>query len=113
MDSRSWLLPNDRPPALSSTQSRRHVAAASANKRKCMSTLYTTLWMITQAYAAPLGYYGSVDACQTVANDIAVPKTAQVLCVPSDTAMPDDHRNQPLIEEPQQGAAMSTRPPVC
>jgi protein-disulfide isomerase len=73
-----------------------------------MSTLYTTLWMITQAYAAPLGYYGSVDACQTVANGLAVPQTAQVLCVPSDTAMPLEYRTPPQSAESQQGAAAPT-----
>ena len=73
-----------------------------------MSTLYTTLWMITQAYAAPLGYYGSIDACQTVANGLAVPQTAQVLCVPSDTAMPLEYRTPPQSAESQQGGAAPT-----
>ena len=69
-----------------------------------MSTLYTTLWMITQAYAVPLGYYGSVDACQTIANGLSVPQKAQVLCVPSDTAMPLDYRSPPQTMESQSGA---------
>src|SRR5260221_5876889 len=73
-------------------------------KRNGMSTLYTTLWMITQAYAVPLGYYGSVDACQSAANGLAIPQTAQVLCVPSDTAMPLDYRSPPQTAESQAGA---------
>ena len=73
-----------------------------------MASLYTTLWMVTQAYAAPLGYYGSVDACQSVANDLAVPATAQVLCVPSDTAMPLDYRTPAEAPESQSGAPAAT-----
>jgi protein-disulfide isomerase len=53
-----------------------------------VSTLYTTLWLITSAYAAPLGYYGSADACSRAADTIPVTAPAQVVCVPSDVAMP-------------------------
>lgn len=71
-----------------------------------MASLYTTLWMVTQAYAVPLGYYGSVDACQGVAKGLALPAAAQVLCVPSDSAMPLDYRSQP-----QTLASQSAAPP--
>lgn len=73
-----------------------------------MSTLYTTLWMITQAYAVPLGYYSSADACQSVANGLSLPQTAQVLCVPSDAAMPLDYRSSPSAMESQQGGSQPT-----
>lgn len=53
-----------------------------------MSTLYTTLWLITSAYAAPLGFYGSTDACTVAAGQVHVPAKAQVVCVPSEVAMP-------------------------
>jgi protein-disulfide isomerase len=69
-----------------------------------MANLYTTLWMVTQAYAVPLGYYGSVEACHGVANGLALPAAAQVLCVPSDTAMPLDYRSQPQAAESQSAA---------
>jgi protein-disulfide isomerase len=75
-----------------------------------MSTLYTTLWMMTQAYAVPLGYYGSMDACQSVAGGLAVPQTAQVLCVPSDAAMPLDYRSPP--QSPESQAAAPSAPTV-
>src|ERR1019366_5971304 len=55
-----------------------------------MSTLYATLWLITSAYAAPLGFYGSTDACTVAAGQIHVPAKAQVVCVPSEVAMPLD-----------------------
>lgn len=50
--------------------------------------LYTTLWLITNAYAAPLGYYGDAQSCNEVAGTMSFEPPAQVLCVPSDTAMP-------------------------
>ena len=53
-----------------------------------MSTLYATLWLITSAYAAPLGFYGSTDACTVAAGQVHVPAKAQVVCVPSEVAMP-------------------------
>ena len=53
-----------------------------------MSTLYATLWLITSSYAAPLGFFGSVDACNTAAGQVSLPAMAQVVCVPSEVAMP-------------------------
>jgi protein-disulfide isomerase len=53
-----------------------------------VSTLYATLWLITSSYASPLGFYGSVDACNTAAGQISLPAMAQVVCVPSEVAMP-------------------------
>lgn len=50
--------------------------------------LYATLWLITNAYAAPLGYYDNAQSCQDVAGTMSFQPPAQVLCVPSDTAMP-------------------------
>jgi protein-disulfide isomerase len=52
------------------------------------TTLYTTLWLITNAYAAPLGYYDSPEACKDVSGTLSFPAPAQVLCVPSGIALP-------------------------
>lgn len=73
-----------------------------------MSTLYTTLWLITNAYAAPLGYYESADACKDAANGISPPVAAQVLCVPSTVAMPlalNNSSQQVTQAAPPQGQA--------
>jgi len=48
-----------------------------------MTPAYVTLWLLTSAYASPLGYYASEDSCRTAASQLPVPATAQVLCVPS------------------------------
>lgn len=53
-----------------------------------MSTTYVTLWLLTSAYAAPLGYYATEDTCQSAAGQLAVPPAAQVLCVPSEVGQP-------------------------
>jgi protein-disulfide isomerase len=52
------------------------------------TTLYTTLWLITNAYAAPLGYYDSPEACKDVSGTLSFPAPAQILCVPSGIALP-------------------------
>jgi len=74
-----------------------------------MSTLYTTLWLITSAYAAPLGYYGSADACNSAAGQVPLPAMAKVACVPSDTALPLalNYISPPSTREP---AAAQTAP---
>jgi protein-disulfide isomerase len=53
-----------------------------------MSTAYVTLWLLTSAYAAPLGYYATEDTCRSAAGQLAVPPAAQILCVPSEVGQP-------------------------
>src|ERR1700692_1129719 len=53
-----------------------------------MSTAYVTLWLLTSAYAAPLGYYATGDTCRSAAGQLAVPPAAQILCVPSEVGQP-------------------------
>jgi protein-disulfide isomerase len=72
-----------------------------------VAPLYATLWLITNAYAAPLGYYDSAEACQDVAGKMSFPPPAQVLCVPSDIAMPmafNGGAQPPAPESPATGA---------
>ena len=68
-----------------------------------MADLYATLWLITGAYAAPLGYYGDAAGCQSVADTLSFAPPAQVVCVPSDVAMPltFTYGQQPIVAAPQ------------
>jgi len=76
-----------------------------------MSALYTTLWLITSAYAVPLGYFGSGDACSSASRDISLPQPAQVLCVPSEVAMPLA-LGSAIRPPPAPPATTSTAPPA-
>jgi protein-disulfide isomerase len=77
-----------------------------------MSTLYVTLWLITNAYAAPLGYYTSIDACHSAATHIPLPARAKLACVPSDAAGPASLSDgaQPAPAKDQSAAAPMTKP---
>ena len=74
-----------------------------------MSTAYVTLWLLTSAYAAPLGYYASDDTCRTAAGRLAMPPAAQVLCVPSEVGQPPGAASvaaqPPATESPAAAAA--------
>ena len=76
-----------------------------------MNPLYVTLWLLTSTYAAPLGYYTSPESCQATAGNLAVPKSAHVLCVPSDMAPPAATASgtSPTTTPPQ---SMAGQPPA-
>src|SRR5579871_2272375 len=72
-----------------------------------MSTAYVTLWLLTSAYSAPLGYYATEDSCHVVAGQLAVPPAAQVLCVPSEVGQPPGSASvaaQPSASQPAAAA---------
>jgi protein-disulfide isomerase len=75
-----------------------------------MTPAYVTLWLLTTAYAAPLGYYASEDACRTAAGQLAVPAAAQVLCVPSEVGQPPGATAQAQASESQASTAPSVPP---
>ena len=75
-----------------------------------MTPAYVTLWLLTSAYAVPLGYYASEDSCRTASSQLAVPAAAQVLCVPSEVEQAPGTAAQAQASEPQSSSA-STVPP--
>jgi protein-disulfide isomerase len=75
-----------------------------------MTPAYVTLWLLTSAYAAPLGYYSGEDACHDAAGQLKLPAAAQVLCVPSEVGQPPGAAAQAQASE-QQSPTAPTVPP--
>ena len=75
-----------------------------------MTPAYVTLWLLTSAYAVPLGYYASEDSCRTASSQLAVPAAAQVLCVPSEVGQPPGAAAQAQASEPQSSSAPTVPP---